>query len=85
MLQQVRYFTTLGSGLPGNTFWHNEILHICILPVLFSFSCQTYEGGFSAVPGTEAHGGYTFCGFAASLLLNKISLCNVQGLLVRTV
>ena len=22
--------------------------------------CQTYEGGFSNVPNTEAHGGYTF-------------------------
>ncbi|KAL1435268.1 hypothetical protein MTO96_011189 [Rhipicephalus appendiculatus] len=27
--------------------------------------CQTYEGGFGGVPGMEAHGGYTFCGFAA--------------------
>nr|CAD7428735.1 unnamed protein product [Timema monikensis] len=34
-------------------------------------SCQTYEGGFSSVPGTEAHGGYAFCGLAALRLLNK--------------
>ena len=46
-------------------------------------SCQTYEGGFSAVPGTEAHGGYTFCGFAAALLLNKHHLCDIPSLLVR--
>ena len=45
-------------------------------------SCQTYEGGFSAVPGTEAHGGYTFCGFAAALLLNKHHLCDIPSLLV---
>ena len=45
--------------------------------------CQTYEGGFSAVPGTEAHGGYTFCGFAAALLLNKHHLCDIPSLLVR--
>ena len=45
--------------------------------------CQTYEGGFSAVPGTEAHGGYTFCGFAAAMLLRKQRLCNLQRLLVR--
>ena len=24
----------------------------------YILSCQTYEGGFSAVPGAEAHGGY---------------------------
>jgi prenyltransferase beta subunit len=22
--------------------------------------CQTYEGGFGACPGAEAHGGYNF-------------------------
>ena len=45
-------------------------------------SCQTYEGGFSAVPGTEAHGGYTFCGFACLSILTKESLCDVKGILV---
>lgn len=43
-------------------------------------SCQTYEGGFSAVPGAEAHGGYTFCGFAALVLLNS-DLCDLHTLL----
>ena len=33
--------------------------------------CQTYEGGFAARPGTEAHGGYGFCGYAALLLLGQ--------------
>lgn len=33
--------------------------------------CQTYEGGFAGVPGTEAHGGYTFCALASYLLLLK--------------
>lgn len=32
-------------------------------------SCQTYEGGFSGVPGTEAHGGYTFCAVACYFIL----------------
>lgn len=32
-------------------------------------SCQTFEGGFSGVPGTEAHGGYTFCALASYFLL----------------
>ena len=46
-------------------------------------SCQTYEGGFGAVPGIEAHGGYTFCGFAALMLLRKQRFCSLQRLLVR--
>ena len=33
-------------------------------------------------PGTEAHGGYTFCGFAALVLLGKPHLCDVNKLLV---
>lgn len=32
-------------------------------------SCQTYEGGFSAVPGLEAHGGYAFCAIASFCIL----------------
>ena len=32
-------------------------------------SCQTYEGGIGATPGEEAHGGYTFFGLAAMVLL----------------
>ncbi|CAG2059160.1 unnamed protein product [Timema podura] len=43
--------------------------------------CQTYEGGFSSVPGTEAHGGYAFCGLAALRLLNKEHLCDMNALL----
>lgn len=34
-------------------------------------SCQTYEGGFAGVPGTEAHGGYTFCAVASFFLLGR--------------
>nr|CAD7200740.1 unnamed protein product [Timema douglasi] len=45
------------------------------------YSCQTYEGGFSSVPGTEAHGGYAFCGLAALRLLNKEHLCDMNALL----
>lgn len=43
--------------------------------------CQTYEGGFSGTPGMEAHGGYTFCGFAGLHLLNSPDLCDVKALL----
>jgi len=35
--------------------------------------CQTYEGGIGATPGEEAHGGYTFCGLAALLLVGGAS------------
>jgi protein farnesyltransferase subunit beta len=44
-------------------------------------SCQSYEGGFSAVPFTESHGGYTFCGFAALNLLQHEGLCDLDSLI----
>jgi len=34
-------------------------------------SCQTYEGGIGGEPDNEAHGGYSFCGYAAMLLTGK--------------
>lgn len=37
----------------------------------FISTCQTYEGGISCAPYGEAHGGYTFCGLAAMLLLGE--------------
>lgn len=43
-------------------------------------ACQTYEGGISAVPGTEAHGGYAFCGLAALRLLGDTSTFDLQAL-----
>lgn len=48
----------------------------------FWYSCQTYEGGFAGYPGLEAHGGYTFCGAAALMLLNSLHLCDLKALLV---
>jgi protein farnesyltransferase subunit beta len=46
--------------------------------------CQSYEGGFSAEPGNEAHGGYTYCALAGLAILgnaevrktNLVSLSN---------
>lgn len=35
----------------------------------FLKSCQTFEGGFSAMPGLEAHGGYAFCALASFCIL----------------
>ncbi len=34
------------------------------------------------MPGTEAHGGYTFCGLASLVLLKETDLCDIQALLV---
>ena len=44
--------------------------------------CQTYEGGFAGYPGQEAHGGYSFCGLAALVILNQPEMCNLPRLLV---
>jgi len=44
--------------------------------------CQSYEGGFGGVPGMEAHGGYSFCGLAALMLMRKEKLCNLDTLLL---
>lgn len=44
-------------------------------------SCQTYEGGFGGAPGMEAHGGYSFCGFASLILLGEGHICNIENLL----
>ncbi|RKP22467.1 terpenoid cyclases/protein prenyltransferase alpha-alpha toroid, partial [Syncephalis pseudoplumigaleata] len=42
--------------------------------------CQTYEGGLGSRPGVEAHGGYTFCGLAAMLLLGQEQRLNLRAL-----
>ncbi|XP_042029392.1 protein farnesyltransferase subunit beta-like [Salvia splendens] len=44
-------------------------------------SCQTYEGGIAGEPCSEAHGGYTFCGLAAMVLINEADRLNLPGLL----
>lgn len=43
--------------------------------------CQTYEGGFAGFPGQEAHGGYSFCGLAALVILNRTDMCDLAKLL----
>ncbi|CAG5132348.1 unnamed protein product [Candidula unifasciata] len=47
----------------------------------FIIRCQTYEGGFAGYPGLEAHGGYTFCGIAALVLLGHTERCDLRSLL----
>ncbi|XP_011012893.1 PREDICTED: protein farnesyltransferase subunit beta [Populus euphratica] len=47
----------------------------------FILSCQTYEGGIAGEPGSEAHGGYTFCGLAAMILINEVNHLDLAGLI----
>uniref|UniRef100_A0A8C1NWK9 Protein farnesyltransferase subunit beta n=2 Tax=Cyprinus carpio TaxID=7962 RepID=A0A8C1NWK9_CYPCA len=44
-------------------------------------SCQNWEGGLGGVPGLEAHGGYTFCGTAALVILGKEHMLDLKALL----
>lgn len=46
------------------------------------FRCQTYEGGLGGEPGNEAHGGYTYCGLAALVLIKKTDAINLERLIV---
>ncbi|XP_068110143.1 protein farnesyltransferase subunit beta [Hyperolius riggenbachi] len=43
--------------------------------------CQFWEGGIGGVPGMEAHGGYTFCGLAALVILKRVHLLDLKSLL----
>ncbi|XP_038718635.1 protein farnesyltransferase subunit beta-like isoform X2 [Tripterygium wilfordii] len=47
----------------------------------YILSCQTYEGGISGEPGSEAHGGYTFCGLAAMILINEVHCLDLSRLI----
>ncbi|XP_021299333.1 protein farnesyltransferase subunit beta [Herrania umbratica] len=44
-------------------------------------SCQTYEGGIAGEPGSEAHGGYTFCGLATMILINEVDRLDLSSLI----
>ncbi|KAF3437242.1 hypothetical protein FNV43_RR19995 [Rhamnella rubrinervis] len=47
----------------------------------YIISCQTYEGGFAGEPGSEAHGGYTFCGLATMILINEVNRLDLTRLI----
>ncbi|CAL0298960.1 unnamed protein product [Lupinus luteus] len=46
----------------------------------YILSCQTYEGGIAGEPGAEAHGGYTFCGLAAMVLIGEVNRLDLPRL-----
>lgn len=49
------------------------------LATSYLLSCLTYEGAFGQNPGSEAHGGSTFCAVASLFLMNKLdSLSEAQ-------
>jgi protein farnesyltransferase subunit beta len=43
--------------------------------------CQTFEGGLGPEPYCEAHGGYSFCGIATLVILNKLEEINTRSFL----
>ncbi|XP_047310831.1 protein farnesyltransferase subunit beta [Impatiens glandulifera] len=47
----------------------------------YILSCQTYEGGIAGEPGSEAHGGYTFCGLAAMVLIDEVHRLDLPKLI----
>ncbi|GAV74630.1 Prenyltrans domain-containing protein/Prenyltrans_2 domain-containing protein [Cephalotus follicularis] len=47
----------------------------------YILSCQTYEGGIAGEPGSEAHGGYTFCGLATMILVNEVNRLDLAALI----
>lgn len=46
--------------------------------VRFIKSCQSYENGFGQSPGTEAHGGPTFCAIASLHLMDQLEHLNEE-------
>lgn len=47
--------------------------------------CQSWEGGFGACEGAEAHGGYTYCGLAALCILRDAGHLPTDNELVRSI
>ncbi len=64
------------------TLW---LINTAMLCFPSAFSCQNWEGGLGGVPGLEAHGGYTFCGTAALVILGKEHMLDLKALLVSPV
>jgi protein farnesyltransferase subunit beta len=45
----------------------------------YLLSCQSFDGGFAGMPGGEAHGGYSFCAFAALAILRRAHEADLLG------
>jgi protein farnesyltransferase subunit beta len=46
----------------------------------FIKTCQSYEGGFGALPLAEAQGGYTYCAFATLAILEDVEGVDLHAL-----
>ena len=44
-------------------------------------NCQTFEGGLGPEPYCEAHGGYSYCGIATLVMLNKLNEIDTNSFL----
>ena len=44
-------------------------------------NCQTFEGGLGPEPYCEAHGGYSYCGIATLVMLNKLDEIDTDSFL----
>ncbi|CEL97727.1 unnamed protein product [Vitrella brassicaformis CCMP3155] len=44
-------------------------------------ACQRWDGGIASEPGSESHGGYTYCGLAALTILGQAQHLNLHRLL----
>ncbi|XVF16430.1 hypothetical protein REPUB_Repub10bG0029900 [Reevesia pubescens] len=42
---------------------------------------MTYEGGIGGEPGSDAHGGYTFCVLATMILINEVDRLDLSSLI----
>ncbi|PGH27311.1 hypothetical protein AJ80_01021 [Polytolypa hystricis UAMH7299] len=58
----------LSPNAPARKFGHTTFMSG--LPEYLS-RCQTFEGGISGSPGTEAHGAYAFCALACLCILGE--------------
>ncbi|CAJ0955131.1 unnamed protein product, partial [Ranitomeya imitator] len=81
--------TGLQGALGGSAYCAASVASLTniVTPNLFDGTaewiarCQFWEGGIGGVPGMEAHGGYTFCGLAALVILKRVPLLDMKSLL----
>lgn len=53
----------------------NDLSHIDVNNAIkFISNCLNYDGAFGQNPGTESHGGSTYCAIASLSLLNKLNI-----------
>ncbi|MEE6492849.1 hypothetical protein FKM82_016650 [Ascaphus truei] len=76
-------YECLDASRPWLCYWIVHSIELLDMPIPESVAseCQNWEGGIGGVPGMEAHGGYTFCGLAALVIMKKEHLLDLKSLL----